>query len=123
MCVAVMKEMNQIFLEENINAEVVLYEVSQLILIREINSFFFVKVLPVDTTEGLIECVENAHPFIEFKTADDSKDSTSTDALRSFIEKSPERKGNLLRTFLGFVLSGIVLQLADRHGRLFTTTN
>ncbi|CAF0893444.1 unnamed protein product [Adineta ricciae] len=93
-CVAVMKEMNQIFVEENVNAEVVLYEV-----------------LPVDKNEGLIECVENAHPFIEFKTADDS----TTDALRSFIEKSPERKGNLLRTFLGFVLSGIVLQLADRH--------
>lgn len=71
----------------------------------------------MDKVEGLIECVENAHPFIEFKTAVENKDSTSSDALKTFIEKSPERKANLLRTFLGFVVSGIVLQLADRHGR------
>jgi hypothetical protein len=75
------------------------------------------KVLPVDKTEGLIECVENAHPFLEFKIPGDNKDSTSTDALSTFIEKEPERKGNLFRTFLGFVVSGIVLQLADRHGK------
>ncbi|CAF0829009.1 unnamed protein product [Adineta steineri] len=100
MCVAVMKEMNAIFKEENVDAEVVLYEV-----------------LPVDKSEGLIECVENAHPFIEFKkTASDNKDAiSSSDALKTFIEKSPERKGNLFRTFLGFVVSGIVLQLSDRH--------
>lgn len=60
--------------------------------------------------------MENAHPFLEFKTAVENKDSTSTDALKTFIEKSPERKGNLFKTFLGFVISGIVLQLADRHG-------
>lgn len=97
-CVAVMKEMNSIFKEENVDAEVVLYEV-----------------LPVDKTEGMIECVENAHPFLEFKTATENKDSTSSDALKTFIEKSPERKQNLFRTFLGFVVSGIVLRLADRH--------
>ncbi len=101
MCVAVMKEMNHIFKEENVPAEVVLYEV-----------------LPVDKTEGLIECVEHAHPFLEFKTAEESRDSTSTDALKKFIEQVPERKGNLFRTFLGFVISGIVLQLSDRHGKL-----
>jgi len=98
MCVAAMKEMNHIFKEENVPAEVVLYEV-----------------LPVDKTEGLIECVEHAHPFLEFKTSDEKRDSTSTDALKKFIEGVPERKGNLFRTFLGFVVSGIVLQLADRH--------
>lgn len=65
----------------------------------------------------MIECVENAHPFLEFKTATENKDSTSSDALKTFIEKSPERKQNLFRTFLGFVVSGIVLRLADRHGK------
>ena len=70
----------------------------------------------MDKMEGLIECVVNAHPFLEFKTPGENKDSTSTDALKEFIEKSPERKGNLFKTFLGFVVSGIVLQLADRHG-------
>jgi len=54
---------------------------------------------------------------LEFKTATDNKDSTSTDALKNFIETSPERKQNLFRTFLGFVVSGIVLRLADRHGK------
>jgi hypothetical protein len=96
-----MKEMNHIFKEENVPAEVVLYEV-----------------LPVDKTEGLIECVKNAHPFLEFKTPDEKGNSTSTDALQKFIEQVPERKGNLFRTFLGFVISGIVLQLADRHGKI-----
>jgi hypothetical protein len=76
-------------------------------------------VLPVDKTEGLIECVEDAHPFLEFKTADKDKDSKSSAALKEFIEQSPERKENLFRTFLGFVISGIVLQLADRHGKIF----
>lgn len=76
------------------------------------------QVLPVDKTEGLIECVENAHPFLEFKSASENKDSSSSsDALKAFIEKSPERKQNLFRTFLGFIVSGIVLRLADRHGR------
>ena len=62
--------------------------------------------------------MENAHPFLEFKTAVENKDSTSTDDLKTFIEKAPERKGNLFKTFLGFVVSGIVLQLSDRHGNL-----
>jgi hypothetical protein len=64
--------------------------------------------------------VDNAHPFLEFKKAGDDKDSTSTDALKTFIEESPERKKNLFRTFLGFVVSGIVLQLADRHGKIIS---
>ncbi|CAF0920958.1 unnamed protein product [Adineta ricciae] len=98
LCVSVMKEMNSIFEEESIDAEVVLYEV-----------------LPVDKTEGLIECVENAHPFLEFKVADENRNSQSTDTLKTFIEQSPSRKENLYRTFLGFVVSGIVLELADRH--------
>ncbi|CAF0739466.1 unnamed protein product [Rotaria sordida] len=98
MCVAVMKEMNHIFKEEHVDAEVVLYEV-----------------LPVDESEGLIECVENAHPFLKFKGVDENKDSTSTHPLKLFIEQSFERKKNLFRTFLGFVISGIVLRLADRH--------
>lgn len=67
-------------------------------------------------TEGLIECVENAHPFLEFKNKDKGKDSESSATLKEFIEGSPERKTNLFRTFLGFVISGIVLELADRHG-------
>lgn len=71
----------------------------------------------MDKTEGLIECVDNAHPFLEFKSTDKDQSSTSTDALRQFIEQSPKRKMNLFRTFLGFVVSGIVLQLADRHGK------
>ena len=74
------------------------------------------QVLPVRKLEGLIECVENAHPFLEFKTSDNKNESKSTDALKKFVEESPERKINLFRTFLGFVVSGIVLQLADRHG-------
>jgi hypothetical protein len=111
-----MKEMNHIFKEENVTAEIVLYEVKNFILTKFSKSSF-IQVLPVDKTEGLIECVENAHPFLEFKTAGENNASTSTDALKTFIEKSPERKGNLLRTFLGFVVSGIVLQLADRHGK------
>jgi hypothetical protein len=53
----------------------------------------------------LIECVEDAHPFLEFKTADKDKDSKSSAALKEFIEQSPERKENLFRTFLGFVIS------------------
>jgi len=98
LCVSVMKEMNHIFEEEKIDAEVVLYEV-----------------LPVDKTEGLIECVENAHPFLEFKNVGKEKESKSSGALKDFIDQSPERKKNLFRTFLGFVISGIVLELADRH--------
>ncbi|CAF2407791.1 unnamed protein product [Rotaria sp. Silwood2] len=35
--------------------------------------------------------------------------------LKTFIKKSYERKKNLFSTFFGFVMSGIVLQLADRH--------
>jgi len=34
MCVAVMKEMNHIFKEENVNAEVVLYEVKFIYLLK-----------------------------------------------------------------------------------------
>jgi phosphatidylinositol kinase/protein kinase (PI-3 family) len=97
-----MKEMNHIFKEENIDAEIVLYEV-----------------LPVDKTEGLIECVENARAFLEFKKTADENDSKSADVLKKFIEQKPERQTNLFRTFLGFVISGIVLQLADRHGTIF----
>jgi hypothetical protein len=37
MCVAVMKEMNHIFEEENVNAEIVLYEV----LMNYLRIFFF----------------------------------------------------------------------------------
>ena len=62
--------------------------------------------------------MDKAHPFLEFKNADTEKSSKSSDALRQFIEQSPERQKNLFRTFLGFVVSGIVLQLADRHGKL-----
>jgi hypothetical protein len=62
--------------------------------------------------------VEGAHPFIEFKTSGEKKDLTSSDSLKNFIEASPERKANLFRTFLGFVVCGIVLQLADRHGMI-----
>ncbi|CAF1477684.1 unnamed protein product [Adineta steineri] len=98
LCLAAMKEMNTIFKEEYINVEIVTYEV-----------------FPVDETEGLIECVENVHPFLEFKNADDDKNSKSSDALKQFIEQSADRKINLYRTFLGFVISGIVLKLADRH--------
>ncbi|CAF1013174.1 unnamed protein product [Rotaria sp. Silwood1] len=98
MCVAVMKEMNNIFEEEHVEAEAVLYEV-----------------LPVDKFEGLIECVDNAHSFLEFKRADENKDPTLPHPLKTFIEKSYERKKNLFRTFIGFVISGIVLRLADRH--------
>ena len=72
----------------------------------------------MDKTEGLIECVEGAHPFIEFKTVEEKNDALSSDALKNFIVASPERKENLFRTFLGFVVSGIVLQLADRHGMI-----
>lgn len=68
-------------------------------------------------TEGLIECVENAHPFLEFKSAEKEKNSSPSAALKEFIEQSSERKINLFRTFLGFVISGIVLELADRHGK------
>jgi len=39
--------------------------------------------------------------------------------LKTFIEESPERKRNLFRTFIGFVVSGIILELADRHGKMF----
>ena len=70
----------------------------------------------------MIECVEGAHPFLEFKTPTDNKISNSSDALKKFIEKSSERKTNLFRTFLGFVVSGIVLQLADRHGKRKTSS-
>ncbi|CAF1336413.1 unnamed protein product [Rotaria sp. Silwood1] len=98
LCIAVMKEMNKIFEEENIDAEVVFYEV-----------------VPVDKEEGLIEFVENAHPLLEFKADDENKKSKSSDALKKFIETKPEGKQNLFRSFLGFVVSGIVLQLADRH--------
>ncbi|CAF0750751.1 unnamed protein product [Didymodactylos carnosus] len=99
--IAVMKEMNCIFKEESVDAEAVLYEV-----------------LPIDKTEGLIECVENAHPFLEFvkaKNGTASKNGESTDDLKQFIEKRPEGRANLLRSFLGFVVSGILLRLADRH--------
>lgn len=68
--------------------------------------------------EGLIECVADARPFLEFKDADSKDKSSSNDALKKFIEQSPGRKGNLFRTFLGFVISGIVLELADRHGKI-----
>ncbi|UJR14087.1 hypothetical protein I4U23_001083 [Adineta vaga] len=98
LCVSTMKEINSIFEEENIDAEVVFYEV-----------------LPVDKTEGLIECVENAHSFREFTMADENNISKSSDALKQFVEQSPERRKNLVRTFLGFVISGIVFDLADRH--------
>jgi hypothetical protein len=74
----------------------------------------------LDKTEGLIECVDNAHPFLEFKTVDDKQNSTSSDVLKRFIKQSPERKINLFRTFLGFVVSGVALQLADRHGNSLT---
>ncbi|CAF3411818.1 unnamed protein product [Rotaria sp. Silwood1] len=73
------------------------------------------EVLPVDKFEGLIECVDNAHSFLEFKRADENKDPTLPHPLKTFIEKSYERKKNLFRTFIGFVISGIVLRLADRH--------
>jgi len=39
--------------------------------------------------------------------------------LKEFIDESPERKENLFRTFLGFIISGIVLELADRHGKIY----
>ncbi|CAF0960162.1 unnamed protein product [Rotaria sordida] len=98
LCIAVMKEMNMIFKEENIDAEVVYYEV-----------------LPVAKTEGLVEFIDNAHPFLEFTVDDENKNSKSSDKLKKFIEIQPERQKNLFRTFLGFIISGIVLQLADRH--------
>jgi hypothetical protein len=49
---------------------------------------------------------------LEFKSTD--KDSN---ALKDFIDQSLERKENLFRTFLGFIISGFVLELADRHGK------
>ena len=115
-----MKEMNSIFDEEHIDAEVVLYEVRLEKIERCGRPNVCIQVLPVDKTEGLIECVDNAHPFLEFKTVDGKQNSTSSDTLKEFIEQSPERKVNLFRTFLGFVVSGIALQLADRHGNSLT---
>jgi hypothetical protein len=73
----------------------------------------------MDKAEGLIECVDSAHSFLDFKAPIDDKNSSSTNALKNFIESEPERKANLFRTFLGFVVSGIVLQLADRHGKAY----
>ena len=51
MCIAVMKEMNHIFKEENVDAEVVLYEVGDTMeTVRERSSF--VVVLDAGSTDG-----------------------------------------------------------------------
>ena len=74
-----LKEMNSIFDEEHIDAEVVLYEVIYEQIERCRRPKVDIQVLPVD----------KAHPFLEFDIA----------------EQSPERKINLVRIFLGVIVS------------------
>lgn len=49
------------------------------------------QVLPVDKIEGLIECVEDTHSFLESKSDDQKANSKSGESLKEFIDASAER--------------------------------